>query len=139
MSRKTALLIDDNEFYMDLLIEVLQEKDFEVLAFNDPLEFLSQKEDCCSAQIKPCADVVITDNQMPGMSGLDFLKMISDRGCKLPNRCKAIFSGDLSEEDHAQAQALGCKVFKKPTPIHDFWNWLDEEIMTHKERVCPIT
>ena len=126
MPPKTALLLEDNDFYREVLTEVLHEKDFQVLAYTDPRAFLATKAECCSAGNKPCADVMITDNQMPGMSGLEFLEHVHARGCKLPNACKAIISGNWAEPDHAQAVASGCKVFHKPTSLDDLLTWLDE-------------
>lgn len=126
MPPKTALLLEDNDFYREVLTEILREKDFQAMAYADPTAFLSKKSDCCSASNKPCADVMITDNQMPSMSGLEFLEHVRDRGCKLPNACKATISGNWAEQDHAQAVASGCKVFHKPTSLDDLLTWLDE-------------
>src|SRR6056297_1791443 len=126
MPPKTALLFEDNDFYREVLTEILHEKNFQVMAYTDPKAFLTTKADCCSANNKPCADVMITDNQMPGMTGLEFLEHVEARGCKLPNASKAIISGNWAEQDHVQAMTLGCKVFHKPTSLDDLLIWLDE-------------
>ncbi len=126
MPTKTALLFEDNDFYREVMTEVLLEKNFQVLAYTDPRAFLFKKADCCSAGNKPCADVMITDNQMPGMTGLEFLEHVRARGCKLPNDSTAIISGNWSQQDHAQALKLGCKIFHKPTSVDAILDWLDE-------------
>lgn len=130
MPPKTALLFEDNDFYREVMTEILHEKDFQVMAYADPREFLSTKAECCSAGNRPCADVIITDNQMPGMSGLEFLEHVRARGCKLPTTCKAIISGNWAERDRAQAEASGCKVFHKPTSLDEILTWLDETTST---------
>jgi CheY-like chemotaxis protein len=108
------------------MTEILQEKNFQVTAYTDPTAFLSQKAACCCSANGPCADVMIADNQMPGMSGLELLEHVRARGCKLPNDSTAIISGSWSQQDHAQAVKLGCKIFHKPTSLDEIWDWLDE-------------
>ncbi len=130
MSPKTALLFEDNDFYREVMTEVLLEKNFQVAAYTDPTAFLSQKAACCCAASGPCADVMITDNQMPGMTGLEFLEHVRARGCKLPNDSTAIISGNWSKQDHAQALKLGCKIFHKPTSLDAILDWLDEATST---------
>ncbi len=126
MPPKTVLLFEDNDSYREVMTDILQEMDLQVVAYADPTAFLSNKADCCSAGNKPCADLLVTDNQMPGMTGLEFLEHVRARGCKLSNACKAIFSGQWAEQDHLQAINLGYKVFHKPTSLDDIVNWLDE-------------
>jgi len=126
MPPKTALLFKDNDFYREVLTEVLHEKNFQVMAYADPTAFLSIKADCCTADNRPCADVMITDNQMPGMTGLELMAHVRARGCKLPNGSTAIISGNWSQQDHAQALKLGCKIFHKPTSLNVILDWLDE-------------
>lgn len=126
MPPKTALLFEDNDFYREVLTEILYEQNFQVLGYTDPNAFLSTKADCCSAGNKPCADVMITDNQMPGMTGLEFLEHVRARGCRLPNACKAITSGNWDQQERDQAIASGCKVFHKPTSLEELSAWLDQ-------------
>lgn len=131
MSPKTALLFEDNAFYREVMTEVLQEKNFQVRAYSNPTLFLAQKDPCCGADDRCCADVLISDNHMPGMSGLEFLEYAHASGCRLP-RSKAVISGNWTEEDHARASRLGCKIFQKPTSIDELFAWLDDVI--HAQR-----
>ncbi len=125
MQQKTALIIDDEPLCLSLMKEILEDKGFVVLAYPDPESYLSEMETHCRMEEKPCADVIITDNKMPGMSGLEFLQMLKVSGCKLPDRCKAVISGSWDEEQAQMAEQIGCKIFHKPTPITVLYHWLD--------------
>src|SRR6056297_23227 len=127
MPPKVALLFEDNPFCRDLMTEILTEKDFEVTAFADPTSYVADKTRCDNCGADACADTLITDNQMPGMSGLELIQWITNRGCKLADNPKAIISGNLSSEEHEEAQQLGCKIFQKPTSIHEIYQWLDDK------------
>jgi CheY-like chemotaxis protein len=127
MPPKVALLFEDNPFCRDLMTEILTEIDFKVTAFASPISYITDKNRCDSCAGNVCADALITDNQMPEMSGLELIQWITDRGCKLANVPKAIISGNWSSEEYEQAQQLGCKIFQKPTSIHKIFQWLDEK------------
>jgi len=125
MPPKVALLFEDNPFCRDLMTEILMEKEFEVTAFADPASYVADKNRCENCGINACADALITDNQMPDMTGIELIQWIMDRGCKLANSPKAIISGNWSNEDYEKAQHLGCKIFQKPTSIDKIYQWLD--------------
>ncbi len=128
MSTKSALLFDDDPGCRNLYTLVLEAKGYKVTTFSDPLLFLQQIETAvcpCSANA-PCVDVILTDNNMPGMTGLEFLAQLGKMSCKVSNQRKAVISGHWPEEQVAQAEQLNCKVFQKPTPLKDINAWLDE-------------
>ena len=127
MRQKTALLFEDNETCQTLMIEILTAKQFLVVAFSDPISFLDQQEkDCCHMVSEPCFDILLTDNHMPGMTGLEFLEQLKGFGCKLRDHNKAITSGNWSEADLSRAKQLGCKIFYKPTSVDEIFYWLEE-------------
>ena len=125
MGSKTALLFEDNLLCRDLMTDILQEKNFRVTAFAGPTRYLSDKADCHCHSDLACVDALITDNQMPGMTGLELLQRFNNRGCKIPNHRRAIISGSWSEEEYHQARQLGCKIFQKPFSIEEINQWLD--------------
>jgi len=125
MKHKTALIFDDNLECRSLMKDLVEMEGYEVMTFSDPTIFLNQREEsCCHMEAEPCVDLILTDNQMPGMTGLEFLEMIKSNGCKLPDFKKGIVSGTWSEKELARAKELGCKVFSKPTPMEDLTRWL---------------
>ena len=125
MPPKVALLFEDNRLCRDLMTEILMEKDFTVTAFADPTSYVADKNRCDTCGDNACADALITDNQMPGMSGLELIQWITDRGCKLPNHRRAVISGSWTSEEFDQAQQLGCKIFQKPVSVDEIHQWLD--------------
>lgn len=131
MCKKIAAVFDDNEDYRDLLEAILEQGEFKVISFADPCLFMNREtgtlchiDKRCQSDL-PCFDVLLTDNQMPGMTGVEFLERLKEKDCKIMDHRKAIFSGDWSSEYLKRAESLGCKIFDKPIPIKDIQAWLD--------------
>ena len=77
MAMYSILVVDDEPNYLVVLSELLKDEGFEVFTGASGEEGLKLIEDVD-------LDVVITDMQMPGMSGLDFLKEVKIRLPDLP-------------------------------------------------------
>lgn len=127
MLPKVVLLFEDNPWCRDLMTEILMEKNYQVTAFANPTSYIAEQNTCCLCRDKYCADALITDNQMPGISGLELIRWMNDHGCTLPNHRKAVISGSWSNEEYNQAQQLGCKIFQKPASFDEIHQWLDSE------------
>ncbi len=125
MTEQTALVIDDEEFICTLLTEILAEKQVHVTSFPDPISYFSAKKNNLLLQ-DDCFDFIITDNMMPGMTGLEFLERIKEMGCVVPDQHKAVISGNWTNEDLEKARELGCRVFYKPCPIREIHSWIEE-------------
>lgn len=125
MASKVALLFEDDPLCRNLMTEILMEKDYVVTAFADPTSYVANSNGYCGCSDTTCADALITDNQMPGMSGIELIQWMADRGCKLPNHRRALISGSWSKEEQEQALHLGCKIFQKPAAIEEIHQWLD--------------
>jgi hypothetical protein len=63
---------------------------------------------------------------MPKMTGLEFVRQQSVRGCKGIMKHKAVMSGSWSAEELRLAKSLGCKIFYKPMDIQELMDWLKE-------------
>ena len=120
-----ALVIDDDRLSRNLLTEILTVKGVQVRAFTDPGSYrtLNPNEYCHTET--PCFDFILTDNQMPGMTGLEFIKWIKEMGCKIPNHHQAIISGDWDAVERREALALGVRVFDKPCPVAQIHEWIE--------------
>ena len=103
----------------NLIREILAEKQFKVKPYADPSLILPRCEGASCRMDSPCVDVILTDNQMPTLTGLEFLESLKEIGCKLPDHHKAIISGNWSRVQLDQADRLSCMVFHKPTPTDD--------------------
>lgn len=124
---KTALILDDEPLCLDMMREILEEKGFSVTTFNDPISCLEELDEHCKREAIPCFDIILADNQMPHMTGLEFLQFLKSKGCKLPDHCKALISGSWDQDQVEQARELGCRIFYKPTPIETIYQWLHEQ------------
>ncbi|OEU72883.1 MAG: hypothetical protein BA864_14295 [Desulfuromonadales bacterium C00003093] len=122
---KTALVIDDDNICLTLLSELLDEERYKVATFSRPTCYMTlQETDRCPMET-PCYNVLLTDNQMPGMTGLEFLEMQRCKGCKIPDHHKAIISGSWTRGDLDKAAQLGCQVFHKPYAFNQIITWLE--------------
>jgi CheY-like chemotaxis protein len=120
-----VILLEDNEAIRSALSKILDGRGYEVFAFSNPA--------ICPLQIVPecrcntnqtCTDIIVSDIDMPNMTGLDFIENQNIKNCK----CQHILlmSGDWAEQDLLRAHELGCKTFEKPFNFQEFNEWLDE-------------
>ena len=68
---KSILLVDDEFDIVNLFKELLENKNYEVIGFTNPLEALEHYKTNCNQY-----GLVISDIRMPGMTGFDLLKNI---------------------------------------------------------------
>jgi len=122
-----VIILEDDESSRALLSLLLEEKGFEVLAFADPTicPIYTDSEQVCSHE-DACGDFLLTDNRMPGMSGLDFVGEQARRGCKGIVKNKAVMSATWNDEELERAEKLGCKVFRKPYQVAEIIDWLEQ-------------
>jgi len=120
-----VILLDDNEGIRNTLSEILASRGYEVFAFSNPA--------ICPLQIVPecrcnanqtCTDIIVSDIDMPNMTGLSFIENQKKKGCKCQHI--VLMSGNWEEQDLLRAHELGCKTYSKPFTFQEFYEWLDE-------------
>ena len=120
-----VLVLDDDVQCLNLTEAYFQHKGFEVSAYlQATCPMFEQGAAYCSLN-EPIYDLVVVDNDMLNMKGIDFLECIQEKGCKTPNSRKAIISGGISTEDRNRAKDLGVKVFDKPCSLATLDNWIE--------------
>jgi len=118
------LVFDDDELIRMTLTNFLKQEGYEVTSFNQPDHCpLYYSDSCTCHKEEACADVIITDLNMPGTSGINFIEKQLRQGCKVKKI--AVMSGDWGDSGLVRAKELGCMVFKKPFSIMDMKKWLD--------------
>jgi two-component system, NtrC family, sensor kinase len=95
-----VLVVDDSEDIRDFLVEnILRPKGFEVFAASDGLMGLE-------LAIAKEPDLMITDQQMPGLTGLEVLQKLRERNIDIP---AILITGEGSEDTAVRAFRLGIK------------------------------
>ena len=132
---RKAVVVDDMDFCRAFLTDYLTEQSYQVMSFPSATDFIAHctVDGRCLCS-EPCVDLLLLDNKMPGLSGLDFLKKRSDLGCKLKSEQLAMFSGSWTKKEKQQAENLGCLTFPKPYDVSAMDSWL--EGLEMKNRVC---
>lgn len=110
---KRVLLVDDNNDARGALRLVLESQGLECIESANgsaALEWLNEEQ----------ADLIVTDNQMPVLTGLEFIEHLSAKSSNsLP---PVIFlSGNLDESDKARARHAGAyAILNKPCNFSEF-------------------
>jgi DNA-binding response OmpR family regulator len=119
-----VLIFEDNDSLRSSLKHIFDELGYEVFTFPDPAMcpvFDSVHHNCPLDHA--CADIIISDVNMPTKTGLELIKDRQERGCKI--KFRALMSGEWSDSDLQYAQELGCRVFHKPFNFGEMLQWLD--------------
>jgi CheY-like chemotaxis protein len=120
-----AMVFDDNPVIRSALGELLNKFGYEVFSFPEPGFCPLQEYNECPCGIdEQCTDFIISDIEMPGMNGIDFVIEQLGKGCRV--RHIALMSGNWSTSDLKKAAELGCKTFTKPFDIDEFMHWLKD-------------
>ena len=120
---KIVYILEDEYSLRSTLKDFLTQNGYEVHAYSNPSFCpLADISSCTCNKQTPCADFIITDINMPGMSGLKFIEIQKEKGCKVPHI--AVMSATWSESQYQRAGDLGCKVFEKPFGLNDPIYWM---------------
>jgi diguanylate cyclase (GGDEF)-like protein/PAS domain S-box-containing protein len=115
--RRTLLLVDDESNILASLKRLLRRDNYEILTANggpEGLELLAQHE----------VDVIVSDQRMPGMTGVEFLRIAKD---KYPDTVRIVLSGytELQSVTDAVNEGAIYKFLTKP--------WDDAKLRGHVE------
>lgn len=117
-----VIVFDDNDFIRLRVSQILSEKGYEVFEFteagNCPLRL---RKECSCPLTHACADIIITDINMPGMTGLEFIQNQLKQGCRVKHWTVMTFQWTSEQID--QAKRFGCHMLEKPFE-EEVVNWL---------------
>lgn len=119
------ILLEDTEAIRRSMTKMLENRGFEVFSFSNPsICPLLLEPECRCNETQTCTDIIVSDMDMPEMTGLTFIENQRRKNCKCQH--VALMSGFWTEENLVHAQELDCKVFVKPFPFNDLIEWIDE-------------
>ena len=117
------LIVDDEECIRDSMQMYLSEKGYDVATLENPVRCDGADSRLCHG-LDDCADVLIIDQWMPEMTGLEYLSCRHDWGCRAMGQSKALMSASLTDDLRKQALELGCTVFEKPVSLESIEGWI---------------
>ena len=118
------MIIEDEMCIRDSLQWFLEDLGHEVFAGESPFECNVYKGGDCAKRVS-CTDVLLIDQHLPGMRGLDFIEQLSQRGCSGSISNMLLMSGDATSIDLERAARLGVKVVQKPMEFEYLEKWLN--------------
>jgi CheY-like chemotaxis protein len=129
-TRKLRIIVIDDDPAVNVLLKTaLSTQGHHVFTFPDPTAYpchVLKQPSCSCLQEFPCTDIIISDIEMPNMSGIDFFRTQRAGNCKAPDENKALVSATIIEEHFDAAVELGCHFFKKPFKLVDIIQWVKE-------------
>lgn len=142
LAMKLRILVFEDEFVIRKPIcTFLRSNGHEVLDFPSPVTcaLVSENKSVCPRD-HACADLVITDMNVPGMTGLELVRMLAAKGCHAPPKNKIVISSALTPAQEAEFRALGCHYLHKPFQLDELWHLVQycEENTPPDRELAPI-
>jgi len=131
MAEKFAIVFDDNVTLQIVFAKIFKSKNIQVKTYPNPCFYFCMQlgADTCPVTTA-CADFLLTDQIMPDMTGLEFLRRIKQMQCKIPDSRKAIISANWTEETFEEAKQLTSYVFNKLDAKKEVSLWIQQSHVT---------
>ncbi|OYZ23985.1 MAG: hypothetical protein B7Y39_02900 [Bdellovibrio sp. 28-41-41] len=123
-TKKTVIIIDDEVDLTDLFSSLLEDS-YDVITFNRPNDFIAY----LSAHKDVPFDALISDFNMPQMTGLDMVKKCFEKGYHFPF---ILFSAYLEKEVIFKALQIGAfRLLEKPSTKEKLEKAIEDIIIEH--------
>lgn len=126
VKKRRIVVFEDDPNLAALLKHALLLKGHDVLVFPDPTtcQVYADNEAECKKKT-PCADVIISNNMTPNMSGIDFFKLQRKCGCKVLDENKVLVTDPMVTADlKHEIDGLGCHFIKMPFKASEIVEWV---------------
>lgn len=122
---KNLLIIEHEDHVRDNLASYTEKLGFKPITISDPLVCNAAKTSVNQCKNgKPCAEILLVDNDCPAIDGLSLIELQTQKGCSVKKKQKALMVSKLSDEENEKAISLGCHVISKPVTFYDLESWL---------------
>ena len=122
--RHRAVIFEDDSLIRFALWKLFDDRGYEVFTFPEPgMCPLHVVRECPCPADTNCSDLIISDVNMHGTNGIDFLEVLIQKGCR--QRHIALMSGNFSDTDLARAAKIGCVLFAKPLELDAITAWVE--------------
>jgi len=122
--RRRVVIFDDEPLIRRALWIFFDQRNYEVLTFPEPSVCpLHVHQQCPCPEGTLCSDLVLSDVNMFGKNGIDYIEELMNKGCR--QRHFALMSGGFSEVDQERAAKLGCALFGKPLHMGALTAWVE--------------
>ncbi|MBW1721173.1 MAG: response regulator [Deltaproteobacteria bacterium] len=122
---KNILVVDDEAGIRSLLFEVLSNEGFRVTLAKDGKDSLDQME-------RTRFDLLITDMDMPGLSGMELLRRMKREGRK--EKVIVMSGRPLDQEDLGRDVQPVFRTLQKPFPLDNFLEVVASALGPSKKR-----
>ncbi len=120
--RVRVFVFDDEPVVRRVFASIARRAGYDVEVFNRAAPCGPAGSSCLCGPDERCADAMITDYNMPDMTGLDLVEHLRERGCRCPRI--AMISGFLPPDVASRASVLGVTLFSKPVSWAEVEGWL---------------
>jgi DNA-binding NtrC family response regulator len=122
--RRRVVIFDENEALRFILWRFFDRRGYEVLTFPEPAACpLHVVGACPCPEGSTCADLILSDVNISGANGFDFIEKLVKKGCK--QKHFALMSGAFSDAELTRASKIGCIAFQKPIDISTLRAWVE--------------
>ena len=127
--KRTILIVEDNELSMKLFHDLLDAHGYTTLATNDGREALP-----IVREHRP--DLILMDLQLPGVSGLEIIKLIKE-DADLKSIPVVTITADATTWDAKTMRELGCEAhLTKPITLTSFIDTIDK-VFSRPTKIGP--
>lgn len=115
---KTLVVVDDDQIVADMVYRVLQQQDYKVICFHDPQlawdEYRANGDGW---------NLLITDQNMPGLKGMELANRIRQRSSQLPI---IIHTGYSEALDQQTVREHGIVLLQKPVELSELLSTVNQ-------------